>query len=170
MSSAPETDDDLAVTVKRVAGGVVSNWLMDHVSAGDVLEVTRPSGTFCATPSERPIVAFCGGSGITPVLSITKSVLDLDRAVRAPPVRQPEPELASSSPRGSMSLQTRNPERFDVHHHFDVDEGFLEAPAIAEFVRGDLDADFYICGPGPFMDVVEVHAARNRRRPRRHLH
>jgi 3-ketosteroid 9alpha-monooxygenase subunit B len=37
MSSAPETDADLAVTVKRVPGGLVSNWFHDHVQAGDVL-------------------------------------------------------------------------------------------------------------------------------------
>ena len=75
MSSAPETDDDLTVTVKRVPGGVISNWFNDHVSEGDVLEVTRPSGTFCVRPDERPIVSFCGGSGITPVMSIAKSAL-----------------------------------------------------------------------------------------------
>jgi 3-ketosteroid 9alpha-monooxygenase subunit B len=155
MSSAPETDDDLVVTVKRVAGGVVSNWLIDHVSAGDVLEVTGPMGTFCATPSERPIVAFCGGSGVTPVLSITKSALtSTGRSVRLLYANQNPNSVIFVE--GLESLQGRNPERFDLHHHFDVDEGYLEAPAITEFVRGDLDADFYICGPGPFMDVVEV--------------
>ncbi len=75
MSSAPDTDDDLTVTVKRVPGGLVSNWLNDHVSAGDLLEVTRPAGTFCVRPADRPVIAFCGGSGVTPVMSIAKSVL-----------------------------------------------------------------------------------------------
>src|SRR6476620_2961253 len=54
MSSAPETDDDLTLTVKRVSGGVVSNWLLDHVSAGDVLETTKPAGVFCVQDGERP--------------------------------------------------------------------------------------------------------------------
>jgi 3-ketosteroid 9alpha-monooxygenase subunit B len=50
MSSAPELDGDLTVTVKRVPGGAGSNWLNDHVSAGDVLEVTKPAGgSACAT-------------------------------------------------------------------------------------------------------------------------
>ena len=56
MSSAPETDGDLTVTVSRVAGGVVSNWLLDHVSEGDVLETTKPAGVFCVQDSERPVV------------------------------------------------------------------------------------------------------------------
>ena len=73
MSTAPETDDDLAVTVKRVPGGLVSNWFHDHVAEGDVLEVTRPAGVFCPRDGGRPIVAYCGGSGITPVMSILRS-------------------------------------------------------------------------------------------------
>jgi ferredoxin-NADP reductase len=75
MSSAPEVDTDLTVTVKRVPGGIVSNWLNDHVADGDVLEVTRPSGTFCVREGDRPVIGFCGGSGVTPVISIAKSVL-----------------------------------------------------------------------------------------------
>src|SRR5436305_8691373 len=75
MSSAPEVDRDLTVTVKRVPGGAVSNWFNDEVAAGDVLEVTRPAGVFCVREGERPVVAFCGGSGVTPVMSIAKSVL-----------------------------------------------------------------------------------------------
>ena len=154
MSSAPETDDDLVVTVKRVPGGVVSNWLNDDVSVGDVLEVAAPMGTFCATPGERPIVAFCGGSGVTPVLSIAKSVLtSTGRSVRLLYANQNSSSVIFGE--GLESLQTQNPERFHLHHHFDVDGGFLQAPAITEFVRDRLDADFYICGPGPFMDLVE---------------
>jgi ferredoxin-NADP reductase len=154
MSSAPETDDDLVVTVKRVPGGVVSNWLNDHVSVGDVLEVTGPMGTFCATPGEGSIVAFCGGSGVTPVLSIAKSALaSTGRSVRLLYANQNPNSVIFAE--GLESLQAGNPERFQLHHHFDVDGGFLEAPAIAEFATGHLDADFYICGPGPFMDLVE---------------
>jgi 3-ketosteroid 9alpha-monooxygenase subunit B len=158
MSSAPETDRNLAVTVKRVPGGVVSNWLNDQVAAGDVLELTRPAGVFCVGDGERPVVAFCGGSGITPVMSIAKSAL---RATGRP-VRL----LYANRDRASVifdgelrSLGTRHADRLDVRHHLDVDGGFLDGRAIAEFAASavpGLDADFYICGPGPFMDLVEA--------------
>src|SRR5919106_1743428 len=46
MSSAPETDRDLSVTVKRVEGGLVANWFNDEVAAGGVLELTRAGGGF----------------------------------------------------------------------------------------------------------------------------
>lgn len=154
MSSAPYVDDDLTVTVKRVPGGCVSNWLIDHVSEGDLLEVTRPAGLFCVRGESRPIVAFCGGSGITPVMSITKSVL----AVSERPVRL----LYANRDADSIifdgvleALRREYPERFDVQHHLDTERGFLDAASITRFVGCDLGADFYICGPGPFMDLVE---------------
>ena len=155
MSSAPETDGDLTVTVKRVAGGVVSNWFNDCVVAGDVLEVTKPAGVFCVRDGQQPIVAFCGGSGVTPVVSIAKSVLATTRR----PVRL----LYANRDRRSVifdgelrSLLARHADRLDVRHHFDTDGGFVNASAVGEFAAPDPDGDFYICGPGPFMDLVEA--------------
>ena len=154
MSSAPETDDDLVVTVKRVPGGLVSNWLNDHVATGDALEVTAPMGTFCAAPAEQPIIAFCGGSGVTPVLSIAKSVLAATgRSVRLLYANRDPGSVIFGE--GLDTLQARHPERFGLQHHFDLDGGFIDAPAITAFVEGHLDAHFYICGPGPFMGLVE---------------
>lgn len=165
MSSAPETDRDLTVTVKRVPGGVMSNWLNDHVSEGDVLEVTRPAGAFCVRPGEhpadRPIVAFCGGSGVTPVLSIAKSALSgSTRPVRILYANRDRDSVIFEQPLSDLLGQHAS--RFHLQLHFDSDGGFLDAAAIREFV-GDLadgtgppDADFYICGPGPFMDLVEA--------------
>jgi 3-ketosteroid 9alpha-monooxygenase subunit B len=158
MSSAPETDGDLTVTVKRVPGGVVSNWLNDRVAVGDVLEVTRPAGVFCVRDGRRPVVAFCGGSGITPVMSIAKSAL----AATARPVRL----LYANRDRASVifadelrSLGDRYAGRLDVRLHLDTDGGFLDPGTVAEFAASaapGLDGDFYICGPGPFMDLVEA--------------
>jgi len=154
MSSAPETDADLTVTVKRVEGGLVSNWFLDAVSEGDALEVTKPAGVFCPQTSELPVLAFCGGSGVTPVMSITKHVL----ATTTRPIRL----LYANRDRTSVifddlftELTARHADRLDVRRHFDTDGGFLTSNDVAGFVAGTLDADFYICGPGPFMDLVE---------------
>src|ERR671934_2763698 len=75
MSSSPETDTELMTTVKRVPGGLVSSWMHDHLAPGDVIEVTRPAGVFCLRETAVPLVAFAGGSGITPILSLVKSAL-----------------------------------------------------------------------------------------------
>jgi 3-ketosteroid 9alpha-monooxygenase subunit B len=155
MSSVPETEDDLTVTVKRVPGGVVSNWLNDNVAVGDVLEFTRPSGTFLLRDAERPVIGFCGGSGVTPLISIARSALAASR--------RDVSMLYANRDRDSVifdasltDLASRYRDRFDLRHHFDSDGGFVEAVAITDFVRGRLDSDFYICGPGPFMDLVEA--------------
>ncbi len=154
MSSAPATDRDLTVTVKRVEGGLVSNWFLDNLTAGDVIEVTKPAGVFCPQDSERPVFGFCGGSGITPVMSITKHVLAETRR----PVRL----LYANRDRGSVifdgalkALQGTHGDRLEIRHHIDSDGGFLTPEVITDFVRTRTDADFYVCGPGPFMDVVE---------------
>jgi 3-ketosteroid 9alpha-monooxygenase subunit B len=153
MSSAPETDPDLTVTVKRVPGGLVSNWLLDRISAGDVLETTRPAGVFCLREHSVPVVAFCGGSGVTPVLSLTKSALvSTSRPVRLVYANRSRDSVIFADALEEMGRSYRD--RLQVHHHLDSDSGFLVADAIATFV-GDPGSDFYICGPGPFMDLVE---------------
>jgi 3-ketosteroid 9alpha-monooxygenase subunit B len=154
MSSAPETDAELTVTVKRVAGGLVSNWFVDSVSVGDVLEATRPAGVFCLGDTSRPVVAFCGGSGVTPVISIAKSALETSNR----PVRLLYANRSPSSVifRSSLEeLQARHPNRLEVRHHFDSESGFVESLTISNFLEGTLDGDFYICGPDPFMDIVQ---------------
>jgi 3-ketosteroid 9alpha-monooxygenase subunit B len=154
MSSAPETDADLIFTVKRVVGGTVSNWLIDHLAAGDLVEVNPPSGNFCVRESGCPIVAFCGGSGITPVISIAKSVLATSpRSVRLLYANRGADSVIFNE--RLEELQGEHPARFDVRHHLDLDRGFIDATAIASFVEGRLDSDFYVCGPGPFMQLVE---------------
>ena len=154
MSSAPATDHDLTVTIKRVAGGLVSNWVLDNLGAGDRIELTKPAGVFCPQESTRPVLGFCGGSGITPVMSIAKHVL----AATPRPVRL----LYANRDRDSVifdaaftALTGAHPDRLEVQRHFDADDGFLTPEAIAGFVGGDREADLYICGPGPFMDLVE---------------
>jgi 3-ketosteroid 9alpha-monooxygenase subunit B len=145
MSSAPATDSELTVTVKRVAGGLVSNWFLDNLAEGDTVELTKPAGVFCPQDhSERPVIGFCGGSGITPVMSIAKHVL----ATTGRPVRL----LYANRDRQSVIFDAP---LLELRHHFDTDDGFLTTDAVAQFVAADLDADFYICGPGPFMDLVE---------------
>ena len=83
MSSAPEIDTELMTTVKRVTGGKVSNWMVDNVVEGDELTMTRAAGTFVLSSTSAPLLAFAGGSGVTPILSLAKSALaNTDRTVR----------------------------------------------------------------------------------------
>lgn len=78
LCSSPFVDKDLAVTVKRVDGGLMSNWLADHLKVGLKVKVLEPTGQFTTEYSKdrkRHLVMFAGGSGITPMMSIIKSIL-----------------------------------------------------------------------------------------------
>lgn len=71
-------DDELRVVVKRVAGGAFSGWVSEQLRIGDSLAVMTPGGRFgvpIEAGSTRTLVAFAAGSGITPVMSILKTVL-----------------------------------------------------------------------------------------------
>jgi 3-ketosteroid 9alpha-monooxygenase subunit B len=153
MSSAPETDSELMTTVKRVAGGKVSNWMVDNVVEGDELTMTRAAGTFVLSPTSAPLLAFAGGSGVTPILSLAKSALaTTDRAVRI---------LCADRDRASVifeavinELVERYPGRVAVDRHIDAEHGLLNPDAVTKFVGGDTDAECYVCGPEGFMAVV----------------
>jgi ring-1,2-phenylacetyl-CoA epoxidase subunit PaaE len=78
LNSSPVTDSDLSVTVKRVEGGLMSNWLPDNVKAGSTVKVMEPMGHFTTEfnkTNKRHLVLFAGGSGITPMMSIIKTTL-----------------------------------------------------------------------------------------------
>ncbi|HXF45797.1 MAG TPA: FAD-binding oxidoreductase, partial [Burkholderiaceae bacterium] len=71
-------DGELRIAIKKVPGGRFSAWAVDNLRAGATLEVMTPEGRFHAPLSaahEKHYVAFAAGSGITPILSLAKSVL-----------------------------------------------------------------------------------------------
>jgi 3-ketosteroid 9alpha-monooxygenase subunit B len=155
MSSSPATDDELVVTVKRTPGGAVSNFMHDHLAEGDTLEVTRPAGVFRLGSGSGEIVAFSAGSGITPVLSLLKTALaTTPRRARLFYANRDRDAVIFAAE--LEALGRRFGDRFTVTHHLDVDEGLVQPAAVESFIDGAGEAEFFICGPGPFMDVVET--------------
>jgi ferredoxin-NADP reductase len=77
ISSPSTRPDRLTITVKRVPGGPVSNWLHDHLVPGATLEVSGPLGSFTRTrhPSPRQLY-LSAGSGITPLMSMARTIAD----------------------------------------------------------------------------------------------
>jgi ring-1,2-phenylacetyl-CoA epoxidase subunit PaaE len=83
LCTSPYVDPYPAVTSKRVEGGLVSNYLNDHIKPGDSIEVFPPLGKFTSELNanrQQSYVLIAGGSGITPMMSILKSVLDQEPA------------------------------------------------------------------------------------------
>ena len=154
MSSSPDTDDELMTTVKRVPGGLVSNWMHDHLAPGDAVEVTRPAGVFCLRASPAPLVALGAGSGITPILSLVKSALaTTGRRVRVLTAHRDASAVIFGE--ALDRLAGRYPGRLEVVGHLDIDGGLVTDSQIRDFAGGDTGADFYLCGPEPFMDLAQ---------------
>lgn len=77
ISSSPKSDS-ITIGIKKVDKGGFSNYANTKINVGDVLDVMPPEGRFVFNPSDAPknIAAFAAGSGITPIISIARAVLD----------------------------------------------------------------------------------------------
>jgi 3-ketosteroid 9alpha-monooxygenase subunit B len=156
MSSSPDVGDRFMTTVKRVPGGRMSNWMNDTLTPGAPVDVLRPAGLFTLRESDAPIVAFAGGSGITPVMSIIKTALMT--------TQRPITLVYANRDRDAVifaaALDALAGDRLSIHHHLDTEAGFLDAAQCVTLIGDQAHADFYICGPGPYMDVVEAGLAK----------
>ena len=85
ISSPPTQTAYYDITVRRVEDGVVSNYLLDQVKMGDILESSGPAGEFYHKPifHEKTMVCIAGGCGITPFMSMIREILEcgIDRTV-----------------------------------------------------------------------------------------
>jgi ferredoxin-NADP reductase len=158
MSSSPDTGDPLTTTVKRVPGGRMSNWMNDTLGRGSTVDVMRPTGLFVLDDHDVPIVAFAGGSGITPVISIIKTALTTTaRPIVLVDANRDDESVIFRDELARLAQDSGG--RLAVHHHVDTDRGFLDAAACAALAGEHVHADFYLCGPAPYMDTVAAGLA-----------
>ncbi|MFE1350069.1 2Fe-2S iron-sulfur cluster-binding protein [Streptomyces sp. NPDC058757] len=154
LASSPHTGEPLKVTVKRVAGGYGSNWVCDHLAAGDEVEALPPAGTFTPDSLDRDLLLVAGGSGITPVLSIAKSVLAAGRGRVA--LLYANRDEASVIFRDELrALAAAHPERFLVLHWLETLQGLPVPDRLAAALVPYAGREAFVCGPGPLMDAVE---------------
>jgi 3-ketosteroid 9alpha-monooxygenase subunit B len=155
LASSPDSEREYKVTIKRVPDGRVSNWFHDHVAVGQALHVMKPSGHFCLQARQSPLMLFAAGSGITPVISLLKSALIRGkRSIRLLYANRDEESIIFRDE--LEALASAHPDRLEVTHRLDGVEGFLDLAAARSSVAAQPGADFYLCGPAPFMDVVEA--------------
>ena len=144
--------------------GLVSNYLHDSVNVGDTIEVGPPCGEFTLDPAAsngHPIVFLAGGIGVTPLLSMVKSLahrqvstpLHFLLAARNSRVHAFAEEVRALSGNGA-NIQSRilydEPLPGDVESGRCDAAGFLTRERLCEWTPVD-EAEFYLCGPAPFM-------------------
>ncbi|MBA5761522.1 MOSC domain-containing protein [Vibrio sp. 404] len=80
LSSSPSRGETLAISVKKISGGRVSNWLAEHLQVGDVLRCEAPDGAFHLEENHgKPTLLLSAGSGVTPMISMLRYMADKQR-------------------------------------------------------------------------------------------
>jgi nitric oxide dioxygenase len=146
--------------------GLISSYLHDDVEQGHRIELGPPCGEFTIEPNEvdKPIVLLAGGIGVTPLLSMAKSILRANRdaplyfiqAARNSKVRAFAGEVQTLAQVGS---NVRAKTIYDAPLPGDVDgeceAGFVTTDLLRDFTPF-AEADYFVCGPKPFMEAVHL--------------
>jgi len=173
LCTSPHIDSTLAVTVKRVEKGLISNYLNDNIKAGSKLEVMGPDGRFTVDmdiDNNRHIVLIGGGSGITPLISILKSTLSLEIQTKVSLIYANRDENNIIFKKELDELQRKNSSNLKVLYFVDKkqnaswndgQEGFLTPLALRSALASlpQYDAaktEYFLCGPGGLIDVVQA--------------
>ena len=165
---APQ-DRQLKVTVKRIAGGIFSNWANETLKPGDHIEVMPPHGSFTwdfDAEAANHYVGFAGGSGITPVISLLKTALTIEPRSRFTLFYGNRDSGSVIFLEELAKLKNRFMDRLQVHHFLaeeaeDIElfNGMLDREKcdliLERLVEPEDVAAFFICGPGPMMDAAE---------------
>jgi len=164
ISSSPTQRDYIELTVKREQYGLESRHLHDHSKTGDLLEISAPSGNFFFTGKEADgIVLIAGGVGITPMMSVLRSLTDrsyphdihLIYAARTPTdliFREECAYLARRHPNVTILSIVASAEGGD----WTGPVGFITADFIAGCVDDVAKRRVHLCGPPPMMDAVKA--------------
>ncbi|WP_322070297.1 hybrid-cluster NAD(P)-dependent oxidoreductase [Paraburkholderia bannensis] len=163
ISSSPARPHTLSITVKRVPGGKVSNWLHDNLMPGAMIRVLGPAGEFtCARHAAPKYLFLSAGSGITPLMSMSRAYHDLaeDRDIvfvhsaRTPDdvIFARELELIAAS---HSSFRTSFVcERVGARTHWSGVMGFLTLPLLKLIAPDFMEREIFTCGPAPYMKAV----------------
>ncbi|MFI6095001.1 2Fe-2S iron-sulfur cluster-binding protein [Lentzea sp. NPDC051213] len=155
LASSPHTDPLLKITVKRVDGGAGSNWICDNVRPGTELDVLEPSGVFVPGSLDDDLLLLAAGSGVTPIMSIAKSVLDAGTGTVVLCYANRD-ESATIFREELETLAAAHQERLTVSHWLESSRGLPTHEGIAELVSGCRFGEAFLCGPKPFMDIARA--------------
>ena len=169
LCSSPYGEREWRVAIKEVPGGKVSTFINRELKVGDLMEVMTPMGNFHTVLSgnnTKNYVLFAGGSGITPMMSILKSILYVEKQSTITLIYANKNEnstifrteldhLAATNTRLKVVYVMDQPET----KISDLQTGIVtveKALALVENFGGVNASEYFICGPGPMMENVKT--------------
>lgn len=169
ICTSPYSEKELRVAVKEVEGGRASTYLNRTAKVGDSMEVMTPMGTFSSVLSgnnKKHYVLFAGGSGITPMMSILKSVLYIEKQSTVTLVYANRNEASTIFDTEIKNIQSANTDRLKVLNVYDqptsevsdLQKGLLTIDRVKQIVAEYNSAkadEYFICGPGAMMENIK---------------
>jgi len=171
VCSSPAINEDIRIAVKRVVNGKGSVFLNSNYKVGDTIEVMAPIGNFHSemNPSNKKnYILFAGGSGITPMLSIIKTVLMQEPDSKVILFYGNLNETAIIFHKQLFQLESENAGRLKVYNILEKPEnnshnneftGIMQPIMVENLVNKYTSAgnnEYFICGPTPMMQSVEA--------------
>ncbi|ARS52850.1 hybrid-cluster NAD(P)-dependent oxidoreductase [Kushneria konosiri] len=165
ISSSPSIPYSFSITVKRVPGGKVSNWLHENMEVNDKIAVHGPVGNFNSIdfPADK-VLFLSGGVGITPLMSMTRWFFDTNASVDVEFIHSARAPRDVIYHRELVHMFSRIPE-FKLHivceKKEDIGEawagyrGFLTQPMLELMAPDFLEREIFCCGPVPYMNAIK---------------
>lgn len=169
-SICSDIQEDISIAIKKIDQGQFSTWANDHLKAGDQLEIMPPQGIFfqkAAKTGGQNYLGFAAGSGITPILSIVKSVLLQQTDSNFTLIYGNRTWKQTMFAEQIMDLKDRFKERFQLVNIFSREmndstllNGRIDAEKLQLLFKADLiHTNFdhcFACGPDEMMEAVET--------------
>jgi ring-1,2-phenylacetyl-CoA epoxidase subunit PaaE len=163
-------DGDLRIGVRRVTGGVMSNWINADLKAGDNIDVLPPEGRFFVpidATKARHYLGIAGGSGITPILAIMKTVLVREPLSHFTLIYGNRRQASTMFKEELEDLKNRYLTRLTLHtvfsqEHMDspLNSGRLTQTKLGEFLGALIQPQqlnrVFVCGPHGFNDEADA--------------
>jgi ferredoxin-NADP reductase len=169
ISSSPSRPLSIDITVKRIPGGLVSNWLPDHLEVGDKVTCRAPAGRFSCFQHPAPKMLFlAAGSGVTPLMSMLRWITDVSAPVDVVvlnSVRSPEDvifgreleSMAARHPNVKITVTTTD-SKPSLNGWIGM-AGRLNAKWLDAAVPDLLEREVFLCGPTPFSAAMTEQLA-----------
>ena len=163
------SEKELRVAAKKVSGGRASTWLNKELKIGDEIEVMPPMGNFYTpidSANKKTYVLFAGGSGVTPIMSILKTVLEIEPESKVALFYGNLNESAIIFKSQLDDLLDRYENRLTVYHILDQPEGEYEpelngvlskektTELVQKYVDTSTENEYFLCGPPGMKDGV----------------
>ncbi|MBS1636646.1 MAG: 2Fe-2S iron-sulfur cluster binding domain-containing protein [Bacteroidetes bacterium] len=169
ICTSPYSEKELRVAIKEVKDGRASTLINRSLKVGDTIEVMTPMGNFHSVLSgsnKKSYVLFAGGSGITPMMSILKSVLYIEKQSHVTLVYANRDEDSVIFKAEIEKLASENADKLKVVNVYDNPKGQVadlckglitidKTKALIENYGGVNADEYFICGPGPMMENIK---------------